>query len=343
MFKKITTLFILSSCYYAHSDEITVADDHAPISIMSDHMHKKNEFMFSYRLSSMVMSGLSNGTSSISIEDTMTNPNGSSFNKGSYMNAPVSMNMSMHMFGMMYAPSDYFTFLIMSNYQQKEMTQQRMKMSGGARFNINSHGFGDLLLGGMFGIKNNKNLKMHLGFGLSFPTGSISKKDQTPMGSNKKLGYSMQNGSGTYDPYILLNILKNIDKIKYGAQFFFKFRPGDSNKYGYKYGNFLDTNIWTSYNFIHFFSSSLKISFKNLNQMKGQDDQLNSRMSPAMDAGNIGYTKVLLGLGFNFINKNSFLNNQRFAIEVIKPIYEKYNRIQMKQDFKIILGLQYAL
>ena len=77
--------------------------------------------------------------------------------------------------------------------------------------------------------------------------------------------------------------------------------------------------------------------------MKGQDNQLNSRMSPAMDAGNIGYTKVLLGLGFNFINKNNFLKNQRFGIEIIKPIYEKYNRIQMKQDLKIILGLQYAL
>ena len=69
----------------------------------------------------------------------------------------------------------------------------------------------------------------------------------------------MQNGSGTYDPYILLNIFKNIDKIKYGAQFSFKFRPGDSNKYGYKYGNFFDSNIWTSYNFVHFISSSLKI------------------------------------------------------------------------------------
>ena len=43
--------------------------------------------------------------------------------------APVSMNISMHMFGMMYAPTDYFIFLIMINYQQKELTQQRMEMS----------------------------------------------------------------------------------------------------------------------------------------------------------------------------------------------------------------------
>ena len=57
--------------------------------------------------------------------------------------------------------------------------------------------------------------------------------------------------------------------------------------------------------------------------MKGQDNQLNSRMSPAMDAGNIGYTQVLLGLGFNFINKNRFLKNQRFAIEINNEIVPK--------------------
>ena len=179
-----------------------------------------------------------NVTSSISIEDTMTSQIGSSFSKGSYMNSPVSMNMSMHMFGLMYVPSDCFTFLVMSNYQQKEMIQQRIKMSGGARFDVNSHGFGDLLLGCMLGIKNNKNLKMRLGFGLSLPTSSINKKDQTPTDSNKKLGYSMQNGLGTCDFYILIKIFKNIDKIKYGTQFFFKFKPGDINKYAYKYGNF---------------------------------------------------------------------------------------------------------
>ena len=306
-------------------------------------MHKKNEFMFSYRFSSMEMSGLRNGISSISTEDTMTSPNGSSLSDGTYMNAPTSMNMSMHMFGMMYAPSDNLTLLIMGNYKQKEMTQQRMNMSGSARFNVNSQGFGDVMLGSMFGIKNNKDLKIHLGLGLSLPTGSIDKRDDIPTGSNKRLGYNMQNGSGTWDPYALLNFRKKIHEIKYGAQFFYKVRPGDSNNYGYKYGNFLDTNIWTSYNFINFLSASFKINFKSLNKMKGYDNALNARMSPAMDAGNIGYKKVLLGLGFNFINQNSFLKDQRFAIEIIKPIYEKYNRIQMKQSLKVMMGLQYAL
>ena len=40
--------------------------------------------------------------------------------------------------------------------------------------------------------------------------------------------------------------------------------------------------------------------------MEGQDNQLNLRISPAVDAGNIAYAKVLLDLGFNFINENSF-------------------------------------
>ena len=35
------------------ADEIKYPDSHAPISVMADHTHKKNEMMFSYRFMNM--------------------------------------------------------------------------------------------------------------------------------------------------------------------------------------------------------------------------------------------------------------------------------------------------
>ena len=36
---------------------------------------------------------------------------------------------------------------------------------------------------------------------MSIPTGGINKRDVTPMSSDARLGYAMQNGTGTYDVF----------------------------------------------------------------------------------------------------------------------------------------------
>ena len=134
---------ILFFVNFAKADEIQFADSHGPISIMGDHMHKKNEIMLSYRFSNMLMDEVLNGTKELNTNEIMSSPNGASNNAGTYMNAPISMRMNMHMFGGMYAPTDYLTLMIMSGYIEKEMIQQRMPMAGGKRFQVNSNGISD--------------------------------------------------------------------------------------------------------------------------------------------------------------------------------------------------------
>ena len=48
------------------------ADTHAPYSIMTDHYHKKNEIMLSYRWMSMQMDGYISGSSDASYTDART-------------------------------------------------------------------------------------------------------------------------------------------------------------------------------------------------------------------------------------------------------------------------------
>lgn len=324
------------------SHELPFADSHAPISIMADHMHKKKEFMFSYRFVNMNMSKSFNGTKSINTDEIMTSSNGASNNLGTYMNAPVKMSMEKHMVGMMYAPTNYLTLMVMSNYQVKEMKQKRMPMSGGAFFDVSSEGLGDLNLIQLYRLKDSKKIKLHLGYQLSLPIGSIDERDSTPSSENVRLGYRMQNGTGTFDNALILNSLINLNKIKIGGQLFYKKHLGSVNDNKYKYGDFFNINLWTSYRWLNFMSQSFKINYTKENEMIGVDDEMNARMSPAMDAGNFGLQKLSLGIGFNLVNHFNKLQNHRVAFEITKPVYKNVSGIQMIDDFKLIFGWQYG-
>ncbi len=323
------------------ADEISYADSHGPISIMGDHVHKENEYMFSYRLMSMQMKNLFQGINKIPINRAMSSPNGSGDSKGTYMNAPDTMSMDMHMFGAMYAPSNFLTIMLMGSYNQKEMTQNRMPMAGGSLFDVNSSGFGDIRATMLFKIYNSKKWKNHSGIGFSFPTGSTSERDNTPMSGNAILGYGMQNGTGTYDTYFIFNNVNEIGKFKIGEQFYFKIPISGKNSHGYKYGKDIDVNFWVSYRFWDFLSSSFKINYKFKDKMIGSDNRMTRRMSPAMDSYNQGYQKVNLGFGLNLLNKSKYLKHHRIALEFIVPVYQNYRGIQMSEDFRLILGWQF--
>lgn len=324
------------------SDSLHTADSHGPISIMSDHMHKKGEIMFSYRFNHMFMNKTMNGTKSLGIDEVMSAPNSSSNDLGRYMNSPISMGMDMHMFGAMYAPSDNLTFMVMTSYIEKEMIQQRMQMSGGKRFEVNSSGIGDTRLSSLVNLFHNKRTKTHLGIGLSLPTGSIDKRDNTPVSSDARLGYGMQNGSGTFDPFFILNNVNSFGKFKLGEQIFFKLPLSGKNSEGYQHGNDYKASFWMSYLWLNNISTSININYKFKGNMEGEDDEMNPRMSPVMDSRNSGYQKINLGFGVNIINHNEFLRNHRIGIEGIFPVFQNYRGIQMKEVFKVVIGWQYG-
>ena len=338
----IIILQLLILVNFAKADDIHFADNHGPISVMGDHMHKKNEIMFSYRFSNMLMDEVLNGTKELNTNEIMSSPNGASNNSGTYMNSPVSMRMNMHMFGGMYAPSDYLTLMIMSGFVEKEMIQQRMAMAGGKRFQVNSNGISDTRISGLIKLLDQKTFKTHLGIGISLPTGSIDERDTTPNSLSARLGYGMQNGSGTFDTIFFLNNVNNFGKIKLGEQFLFKKSASGKNSKDYKYGNFYQSSIWASYSWLKFLSSSLKLNYSYQSKMEGSDNQMNPRMSPVMDSNNIGYQELNLGVGINFVNPNSFLKNHRIGVELLVPIFKRKRGIQMSQNFKTMFGWQYS-
>ena len=67
----------------------------------------------------------------------------------------------------------------------------------GVSFTTSTQGPGDLKLSGLYNIMRQNRQSFHLNAGISFPTGSINERDDTPAGSNVRLPYPMQLGSGT--------------------------------------------------------------------------------------------------------------------------------------------------
>ena len=78
------------------------------------------------------------------------------------------------------------------------------------------------------------------------PTGSIDKRDETPVSTNARLGYAMQNGTGTFDPFFFINNVNNIGKNKDRTAIFLQKPASGENSKNYKYGETFNCDIWSS-------------------------------------------------------------------------------------------------
>ena len=106
-------------------------DGHAPIGVMGDHMHKAGEWMLSYRFMRMNMEGNRIGNNSVSPEDIVTTvPNrffGNPNQPPTLRVVPTQMTMNMHMFGVMYAPSDVITLMAMAGRKRVSLLRRQQQ------------------------------------------------------------------------------------------------------------------------------------------------------------------------------------------------------------------------
>lgn len=304
-------------------------DGHAPISVMGDHYHKKGEFMFSYRYMPMLMEGNLLSTDNISDENIYQD----------FMVAPQKMQMDMHMLGIMYAASDRLTLMIMGNYLSNSMD---LKTAEGMSFTTASAGLGDLSMGSLLKILNRNRQSLHANIGLSIPTGDIDQRDDTPMMNDAQLAYPMQLGSGTWDPYVGFTYLGQAERISWGAQSLYKYRLGENGE-GYSLGNRFDLVGWGGMKVSENFSLSASLSYINTGKINGADQDLNPMMMPLFDTANSGGSQLDFGVGTNFYLPTGKLKNLRIGAEIKTPIYQNVNGIQMNNNLRAIIGIQYAL
>ncbi|MGQ4648706.1 transporter [Lyngbya aestuarii] len=301
-------------------------DGHAPISVMGEHTHSKGEFMLSYRYMFMDMDGNRDGTDSLSDSEVLDQ----------FPVTPVRMTMQMHMLGAMYAPSDELTLMAMVPYIFQEMDH---RTRAGVRFTTNSDGFGDIQTTALYKVFDQDRQRIHFNFGLSFPTGSIEERDDTPAGDNQILPYPMQIGSGTFDLLPGVTYLGQNDQGSWGAQALGTLRLGE-NSNDYRLGNQLQLTGWIARNWTDSLSTSIRLKGRTWGNIDGADDRLNPMMIPTADPDRRGGTQLDLGLGLNLYAPSGNLRGSRFAIEFELPLYRSLEGPQLETDWQLTAGLQ---
>lgn len=336
----------------AFADGTPRADGHAPLGVMGDHLHKKGEWMLSYRFMHMDMEGNRIGENEVAPDTIVTTvPNrffGMPMQPPTLRVVPTDMTMDMHMLGLMVAPADWVTLTAMLNYTEKEMDHITYQGPVGTTqlgsFTTESSGLGDTRLSALIRVLDSGMHRAHLNLGFSLPSGSTDEKDRilTPLGTtpNVRLPYAMQLGSGTLDFLHGATYVGKSHTTGWGAQYAGTLRMEKDN--GYQWGDKHLVTGWLSYGPRDWVSGSVRIEFDTMGKIDGLDRNIVAPVQTA-DPDNYGGDRVNLKLGLNFVDQSGWMHGHRVAIEGGLPLMQDLNGPQMETDYTIMVGWQFAM
>ncbi len=345
----LSSTSIYANNHHPSHDHAKRADGHAPIGITGDHLHGKDGWMFSYRYMRMDMDGNRKGTTNVSPEQIATTETNRFFGAPgqppTLRVVPLTMTTDMHMFGLMYAPSNRITLMAMVPYLEKSM--QHLTFAGGVgttrlgNFTSHTSGLGDIKLSALIGLNTNPANRWHATLGISLPSGSNTETDAvlTPTGGRPivRLPYPMQLGSGTLDLQAGLTWQGKSDHYSWGAQYHGTFRTGSDE--GYRLGNEHKVSIWGAKLWTQGISSSLRLAYREQSNIAGQDPNIVLPVQTA-DPERQGKQRLELGLGLNLLGTQGALKGQRISIEWVVPLHQDLNGPQLKADSMLTLGYQ---
>ena len=293
--------------------------------------------MLSYRFMSMDMDGNRGGTRRIRNRDVLF-PVG---DPDTFPVTPTRMDMEMHGVGLMVGWSDRLTLMAMMPFVRLDMDHQTRT---GARFRTRSSGIGDLKLGGLLRLFRGESgpwtQQLHLNAGLSVPTGGLHHRDRTPLGA-VRLPYPMQIGSGTVDLLPGVTYTATWGKWSGGAQASGAIRLG-RNRRGYRRGHRIAAQAWGARRLTSWLSASLRAGYLRSGNYGGRDSRLNPRLISTADPGRRGFRRVDIGGGLNFIVPRGPLAGNRFAVELVRPVWQRVQGPQLETDWMITAGWEFA-
>ena len=315
---------------------------------MGDHAHAKGERMASYRFMRMQMGSSLIGTDEVSAETIVTTIANANAPPPTLRVVPEDMTMDMHMFGLMWAPTDRVTLMAMAPYLIKEMDHVTYQGMMGATelgtFRVRTEGFGDVKLSALVDVAPDAPGRLVANVGVSLPTGSIDETAAvlTPMNTTPTLTtpYAMQLGSGTADPFASLTWAREGERWGWGAQGAALLRLYDNDQ-DYRLGDEWKATAWTSYSVSPAVSASLRLAASSTDSIEGRDARIAAPVQTA-NPDFYGGERVDVGVGLNLSGQEGALHGHRLALEVVAPIYQDLNGPQMETELVATIGWQYA-
>ena len=295
-----------------------------PTNVMGIHIHRADEWMLGYKFRFMRMDGNRDGTDRKSEDDVLQD----------FMVAPTDMTMEMHMVEVMYGVTDDLTLMVLLPYKRLSMDHI---IRIGARFTTESEGIGDVQAMGHYSLYRSDPHWFILFSSLSFPTGSIDEKDDTPAGLDQKLPYPMQLGSGTFGLIPGITYLGQTDNWNWGAHVMGNIRLGE-NSNDYTLGNRYHLTTWETHKLTDWLSTRVRIYGHIWGNIDGADPDLNSAMVPTADPDRRGGKRIDLLLSLDFYVFKGYWS----SIESGLPIYQSLNGPQLETDWRLSTGWQWT-
>lgn len=319
-------LFAQSDLYDVSLEEMLQHSMNKAFILGLPHPHSKGEYMVSYQYMSMGAAKLHDGTNEISPDDVLN----------SYPQTPTGMTTDEHMFMGMYAPSDRVTLMLSGKFLRNSMDMATNAVSSsGNSFTEASTGFGDMNILSSFLILNHEAHNLLINAVVSIPTGSVTLNSD--MG---RLPYSMQTGTGTFDPSFSITYLGSTMKWSWGTDIGSTFRLYDNSE-GYRVGNMYSLNIGAAYKWLRWFSTSAKIQGFVLQRNSGYDKNVDASISPVFDSQYTGSRTANATVGVYFRIPNGYFKNNTFSVDYKQNVYENMNGIQLAPDKQIVFTWQW--
>ena len=324
------------------------ADGHAPIGVMGDHLHGAGEFMLSYRMMPMAMSGLQDGTAELSDAESLAVDNpffGRPGQPPKMRILPREMTMNMHMFGAMYGLTDRITLMGMGMTMARDMTLETHNMPGNpiGTFDTGTSGFGDASLTAMVGLSDGP-VQAHLLAGVAFPVGrrDFTGEALLPNGMTRevRLPYAMQLGSGTWDALPGIVVQTKRGKTSVGGQLRARVRTGE-NAEGYRLGNDFLATAWAMVQPIPAAAFTARLQLDQLGGIEGQDAMIAGPV-PTADPANYGGSRLMGLVGLNLAGQSGAIREHRLAFELGVPVAQSLNGPQMPCTWHFMVGWQRA-
>jgi len=327
---------------------------------MGAEYHKKGEFMFSFRFMRMKMKGNRRGEEELSDYQVISFPNpfamGNMASKISVV--PKEMEMNMSMTSLMYGFNNRVTGMAMLLFVNKNMKLNTYNPVADlpcvkiypsppecrsllGSFNSSSSGLASFNISMLIKLKETKSNRWHVELGFEKSIGKNDIKGEVLSPANTKLNivlpYSMQTGDkGTRLVAGLTFVRRNMEWT-YGIQT--KLNK-TINQEKWNYGNSLSMNSWIQKGLSHKTSLSFRYSYLNQKTINGKDVMI---MAPVQTSNpkNYGGRFHEIGVGVNrLINFEDSKHGNRLGLELVYPLKQDLNGLQMQRDWSVRLGYQ---
>ena len=298
-----------------------------PLNIPGGGTPEPHELRIKTNLSWMRMVGLRRGTSSRSVSDALKE----------YMVVPRKMDMVMGNLSVGYAFSDRFFVGIMGMYMNKDMS---MHNRAGKKSRMQSQGAGDTMIMTKTLLYADDPLiptnQVSLLLGLSLPTGSIDQDERGGL-----LPYSMQLGSGTFDPFMGILYEGSKTPFWWGSNISYLARVHENYK-SYNLGDEIRFDLYGMYQMRYDLVGELQINGKYVGDIEGQAREIEQGgtghmmnnpnlpfMSNLFDPDNYGGTTIDLTTGIQWQPFYNHVLNIQFSF----PLFQNLHGTQLEKDF----------